>query len=233
MTTLSAPLHIVAQLPPASMRRVLSTPQWTAAGVPRQQAEEYKWQKCYHVSIGVPEIYQLHPNEWCLMTSYLQHWYFEALCHHVYGYYPLTGALLAEAKFQWAKLLDDGRAFTNNTGTDTHRDYINGTNMTAPLMEWEPLVTGGNTVEVTGEPVKITKNYLGWGMASLWHFPIRTINPRALPTVDDFLHDACVCHVPSTITADGQSGVFPQYEGRAIVPLLSNGQAWIWEKWLE
>lgn len=212
--------------------RSLYSDQYTAQRVPRQLAGEFRGMKDYGAVIGLPDQFQLHENIWIRMTKGVQLWLFDVLCLAAYGVLPamMGASLLKTAKAEWKEYLDNGRCFTNRAGTDTHRDYINGTNIGADDMMWEPLILGGNQVDVIGESVNFPKRYFGV-RASYRHYPLRVLDPLRLPSPQSFLLDPCVCHKPTTIKPTGEHGIFPQFGGRAVYPLWAvGGKAWVWER---
>jgi hypothetical protein len=210
-------------LPSASKWRSLYSNEYTAQRLPRQKADEFVSMKDYGAVIGLPDQMQMHDNIWIRMTQAVQLWLFDVLC-------LASGLSGSTARDEWRQYLDDGRCFTNGSGTDTHHDYIRGTNAAADDMYWEPLICAGNRVDVIGEAVSISKRYFGV-QASYRHYPVRVLDPLKLPTPQEFLMDPCVCHVPTTIKPDGTHGVFPQFGGRAVYPLWAvGGKAWVWER---
>lgn len=216
----------------APVWRSLYSDQYTERHVPRQLAAEFMGMKDYGAVIGLPDQMQMHENIWIRMTKTVQTWLFDVLCLSAYGVLPsmMGTSLLKQAKNEWAVYLDDGRCFTNRSGTDTHHDYINGTNTSADDMMWEPLICGGNQVEVIGNAVNIPKRYFGV-QSNYKHYPVRVLDPLKLPSPQTFLTDPAVCHKPTTIKPTGEHGVFPQFGGRAVYPLWAvGGKAWVWER---
>lgn len=244
---LHVPVFVVAQTQPTEEtypRRVrvrYSGPAfgmrgWTSDNLPRQKSNDYVSMKDYGAKIGLPDQIKYMPDVWVTLPEKRQRWLFDVLCLSAYG--KVAGGLTAnqfrEAKSEWAEYLDDGRCFTNRTGTTTHHDYINNTNTGADLMRWEPLLTGGNWVELTGRVKSISTSYLNFGVHSYSHYEARAINVNALPTPETFLLDDCVCHVPTTIQPSGQTGIFPQWGEKARYPLWSTSNSvWIWSQLLE
>jgi hypothetical protein len=174
------------------------------------------------------------PDVWIKLNERRQRWLYDVLCIARYNTTYLTAAQTTIAKKEWKDYLDDGRCFTNRTGTDSRHDYINGTNVNADDMEWEPLVTGNNFVELTGRTRQISTSYLSFGVKSYKHWECRAVDPNDLPNPSAFLLDAAVCHTPTTIQPTGLTGYFPQWDGFAKYPLWGpGGTVWIWEQLLE
>lgn len=227
-------LSTIMEPEPSPFRMSLYSNEYTSDRLPRQKSLDFISAKDYGSQIGMPDQFQLHENIWLKMTKAVQLWLFDALCLAAYGYVAggLSPSLLKTAKMEWKQYLDDGRCFTNRSGTDNHHDYINGTNVTASDMLWEPLLCGGNVVEITGPGVMIPKRYFGV-RTSYRHYPVRALDPLKLPDVAAFLKDPCVCHKPTTIKPTGEHGTFPQFGGKAVYPLWAvGGKAWVWDRLL-
>jgi len=60
----------------------------------------------------------------------------------------------AELKKQWAKLTNGHLAFTNQNGSDTHRDYINDTHREMGPMRQETITCCRNVVKRAGNPFR-------------------------------------------------------------------------------
>lgn len=204
--------------------------------MPRQLSNDFIGMKEYNRPIGFPDQMQIHENVWISLTKTLQDWYFSALCLYAYGTIPNRNtAKYKEAVTQWAWLMEGGVCWNNGEGwrpdLGGKADYIQGKNLGASPMKWEPLILGGNQVEVIGTPITIRKKYLKWDAQSLVHYPIRVLDPAHLPTVESFLSDARVCHKATTIRPDGGKWVFPQFGEKTIYPLWAvGGRAWVWER---
>jgi len=57
----------------------------------------------------------------------------------------------AQAKKEWQGLMWGGRMITDHAGSDTHADYVNGTNLDQDDMKLKPMVTGGAILKIKGE----------------------------------------------------------------------------------
>lgn len=218
-------------------RKTLYSKEYTSDKLPRQKSIDFLGMKDHPydkiIPIGLPDQNRLYPNIWIQMTEKIQKWYFDVLCISTFGIPSsfLLYAQLKQCKDWWKQFLDDGRCFTNKTGTDTHRDYINETNVLKDDMRFEPLVCGGNSIEIVGKPQYFTEKYFGV-QGNYKHYPIRAINTASLPSPQLFLKDRYVCHTPTTIKPDGTTGLFPQFNGHAVYPIWvkNSNRVWVWEK---
>ena len=242
--SLSLPIRVVAQYVPAPVSNLYITRYsgnpdgWTTDGLPRQLSIDTLGMKDHPlppkppVTKGLPDQIKYMPDVWIKLTRTRQEWLFEVNCLSAYGKIP-TGAQLKVAKATWAELFDDGRCFTNGTGTGSRRDYINGTNTTKGDMLFEPLLTGGWKVKSTGKRENISTTYLQYGRKSYPHIEVVCVDPDNLPSPAVFLADDTLWHRPTTIKPDGTRGVFPQFDEKAVIPMFGpKGRAWIWERLL-
>jgi len=167
------------------------------------------------------------------LTEPRARWLFEGQCLSWAGKRLgcLTWAQIRYSKRKGAELFDDGRCYTNGTGTTTHHDYITGVNATADPMLYQLLLLAGNAVDVLGETEMLPEHYFGV-QQSYPHRLVRTVDiTRPLPAPEAFLEDSAVCHLCTTIKPDGSHSLFPQFEGRARGVLWSaGGRAYVWEK---
>jgi hypothetical protein len=174
---------------------------------------------------GYPETEKCLNSAYERMTEPWQRFWFELLKR--FDNNTLSEAAL---KNRWAGLTNDGKAFTNQHGSSTHRDYINQANMDAEDMGQENVTTCGNVVLAAGEPVqKMGQIYL----------PVKCIDRYSPPPpVDDvmdkpwFIHRATVClpykvdPKPTPTAPNGTFRVnpFPDLDGRDVpVPFISRG----------
>ena len=181
--------------------------------------------RVYGKTKGFPETVKCLNSTFEKMTEPWQRFWFELLKRFDKDTLPE-----AELKKRWAGLTNDATAFTNQHGSSTHRDYINGQNMDAEDMGQENVTTCGNVVLAAGEPVK--------KMGSMY-LPVQCIN-RLLPPppVDQVInqpwlvHRATVClpfQVDSTPLPTAPNGTFrvnpfPHLDSRDVpVPFISKG----------
>lgn len=222
----------------SKFRKALYSDEYTSDRKARQQSVDFIGMKDYGARMGLPDQFQLHENTWIPLTQHLQKWLFDALCLNAYGKKPssMTKTEFGIAKANWVEFMDGGRCFTNRAGSGTHRDYISGKNLSADLMQWEPLILGGNSVEIIGEPIRVRKSYLNVSNELVTLYPIRVLNINSLPSVESFLKDVSVCHKCTTSTGRYENnmwihGVFPQFNEKSIYPLWSKtGKAWVWDR---
>lgn len=214
--------------------RSLYSNEWTSDHKARQGSIDFIGMKDYGSSIGLPDQMQILPNEWIPLTRVRQLWLFDVLCLAGYNKLPvdMTKAEKTVAIGDWAKLMKGGVCFNNGAGWgDGYADFIQGLNISALPMEWEPLLCAGNVVDVTGEPVNISNGYLKLGVKSLPHYPIRTLDAtKPLPDPRSFLQDPAICHRATTIKPDGTHGDFPQFNGNVVYPLWSLKPNYVWSK---
>lgn len=229
--------YTVAQFPPPVWMSLYSN-QYDSDGLARQKSIDWAVKgasgqylyKDYGAAIGVPDQYYFYQDIWVPLTKKRAEWLFNVQCLSWSGkrFNALTAAQKTFAKAEWKELFDDGRCFTNHTGTDTRHDYINGTHTDRIDMEYQLLLLGGNKVDVLGDVEMLPEKYFGIQKAYP-HRLIRTVDIDHLPEPEAFLEDPYVCHLCTTIKPDGSHGLFPQFEGQARGVLWSkNGRAWIW-----
>lgn len=204
------------------------------AGAPRQLAREFcaaDMKDCGSV-IGLPDQWYFYQDPWVRLTEKLARWLFDIQCLSWAGKRAggLTPVQLEFAKREWKKLFDDGRCWTNKTGTDTHHDYINGTNIGKGDMYYQVLLLAGNRVDVLSGVENYPESYFGI-RRSYPHRVIRAVDIDNLPAPEAALSDPCVCHLATTIKPSGERGIFPQFEGRARGVLLAKGgRLKVWDR---
>lgn len=216
----------------------LYSPDYTTDGKPRQSSVDFKGMKDYGAEVGVPDLMHLYGNVWIRLTEKLQRWYFDVLCLSGYGKLPkdMTRAERTTAEFQWLQLMKHGVAFNNHSGVDTKADYIRGVNLEKEDPYFEPLIAGGNLVDVVGGDEYFGYDYLRLGWKRYRHLPIRAVNTndieagKLLP--QDFLKDRAVCHTATTMRPDGTAGIFWQFNERTVYPIWVKGaeRVYVWDR---
>lgn len=94
--------------------------------------------------LGLPDTNKLINSTFVPLTEPLQRYWYGLL--RAYAPPSWTDA---QVKGAWKSLTYGGRAFTNGHGWNNgYADYINGVNLGAQPMGYEPIVTGGNVVEL-------------------------------------------------------------------------------------
>ena len=112
---------------------------------------------------GLPDTCKLIDARRVDLTRELQEYWFELLVRSAGNTMSLK-----DLKTAWGSLIRNKRAFTNFSGPENgYADYINGVNINKQPCKFEPIITGGNVVEIVDGP--ITK----WGK-KCW--VIRTID---------------------------------------------------------
>lgn len=211
----------------------LYSDQYTSDRLPRQRSVDFIGMKDYGSKIGLPDQWNFRSDPWIQLNKSRSLWLFDLQCLSWRNkhYYELTSSDLKYAKAQWKQLFDDGRCFTNKTGTDTRHDYINVTNTTADDMEYQLLLLAGNKVDVQGNTEYFPEKYFGKQQAYP-HRKIRAIDiNKPLPAPELILKDPYVCHICTTIQPNGTKGIFPQFDGKSRgVIWAKDGYAYIWEK---
>lgn len=222
---------------PSSFSRTLYSKEYTTDHKARQESDNFIGMKDYNAPIGLPDQMALYPKVWIPLTFAKQKWLFDCLCLSAYGILPdnMTAQQKKTAIEEWAKFMDGGRCFTNKAGWNNGRaDYIQGLNLGADPMEWEPLVLGGNVVEKTGRTENYPTTYLNFGQGSYMHYEIRAIDIDKLSDYPpaEVVKDPCIWHKATTIKPDGTTGVFPQFGEKAGYPILGR-DVFIWERLIE
>lgn len=211
----------------------LYSKEYNSDGLPRQTSIDWKGSpyKDYGALGGLPDQYYFYADPWIRLTEVRARWLFDVQCLSWRGKRAsqLSPSDLRYAKTEWLEYMDDARCFTNQSGTDTHHDYITGRNSTKSDMSYQLLLLGGNRVEVIGETVNLPEKYFNV-QQSYPHRLLRTVDIDHLPSPESFLRDPFVCHTPTTIKPTGETGVFPQFDGKAKCVLWSRGgTAYVWE----
>ena len=99
---------------------------------------------------GLPDTCKLVDAKRVDLTRELQQYWFELLVRSAGN--TMT---LKELKTAWGSLIRGYRAFTNFSGPDHgYADYINGENINKHPVRFEPIITGGNVVEIVGGPTR-------------------------------------------------------------------------------
>jgi hypothetical protein len=84
------------------------------------------------------------------LTRELQQYWFELLVRSA-----ASSMTLKELRTAWGSLIRGYRAFTNFSGPDHgYADYINGETVNKHPVRFEPIITGGNVVEIVGGPTR-------------------------------------------------------------------------------
>lgn len=238
---ISMPVMVVAQVkptPPAGEWWSLPSSQWTSDQRARQESFEFQREglKDYGAKVGLPDYYRVYGDPWVVLSETRQKWLAEVLGLAWIGtpYSGMNKPQRQEFIYWWRQYLQDGRCFTNkaawNTKDNPHADFIQGINLNAQPMQWENLLLAGNMVDVLSETtVTKTERYTGV-QASYRHYRVRCVDSRKLPAPEKFLLDRYVCHIPTTIKPDGTTGVFPQFDGRAVTPLWQVGDCYVWDR---
>jgi hypothetical protein len=99
--------------------------------------------------IGYPETIKGFTNHKIPMGKEYQRFWFDLLLEFSP---PVLRANLPELKNRWRKLTSGHLAFTNGFGSDTHADYINGTNLGVEPMRQETITLNRNIVKSAGSP---------------------------------------------------------------------------------
>jgi len=156
-----------------------------------------------------------------IMTSQIQYW-IHLLC------WGRSGQSEADAKNSWRQLMADDKFTTNKAGSTTHADFINRTNLDKDPMRLMRLATGGAVLKITG-----SKNI--YGVECLEFSAIdaagdfRQYTPDKFPWLfyqptnsvrEEILNERGVWNGSF---CENISDPFPQYNGRAILPIMSVG----------
>lgn len=181
--------------------------------------------RVYGMDKGFPETEKCLNSNFERMTEPWQWFWFELLKRFDHSNLPET-----TLKRRWANLTHGNKAFTNKHGSDTHRDYINQTNMEAEDMGHENVTTCGNVVMAAGTPVKTMERL---------YLPVKCIDRnQPPPPIEEvinqpwFIHRATVClpyQVDSTPLPTAPNGTFrvnpfPDLDGQDVpVPFISKG----------
>lgn len=210
--------------------------QWTSDHLPRQLSKDFWWAKDNGAMVGLPDAYRVYQNPFVYLTRPIQYWFADVLGLSWIGtpYSKITKrSIKDEFIYWWKQYFQHGRCFTDKDGAwdDGKADYIQNKNTGAKPMKWEVLLLGGNKVDVLDEKrtYSYSEKYLEV-QGTYKHYHVRGINPKTLPTPEAFLLDKYVCHTPTTIKPNGETGVFPQFDGKAVYPLWQVGELYIWER---
>jgi hypothetical protein len=100
---------------------------------------------------GLPDTVKLLECRWIPLTRAMQEFWFAQLVQSAGGTMSPK-----ELKSAWAALTCGWRAYTNRHGWDNgYADFINGVNIGKAPMGFEPIITGGNVVEITdSQPIR-------------------------------------------------------------------------------
>lgn len=198
--------------------------------------------KASGATMGVPAQWQVYPNSWIKLTRERQLWLMDLFCVAAYGlrFTQLSGTPKADAISEWRSTMHGGRCFTNRRGWNNgYLDYVQGLNIGASPMEWEPLVLSGNLVEVIAGPETFTTQVFE-RQGRYKFYRVRAIDSTKLPSVYEVIADRFICHQATTIRPDGLTGIFPQFGGQLVVPLFEPAPnkafpagCWIWEGLLQ
>jgi hypothetical protein len=133
----------------------------------------------------------------------------------------------AEAKNEWRGLMVSWRAITNKAGSDTHADYINGTNLDAEPMQLQPMAMGGAVVKIIG--FKTLQGVDCWEFEAIDCFGnYRQYTPLTHP----WLFYQPTSSVRQEIIVNNRwtggyreniSRPFPQYNEKSILPIFGVG----------
>ena len=109
------------------------------------------------VRIGMPEVIPLYIVEYTDLTEARQWFWFRQLVHSYTGWQSwnennLSLTELEALKREWRSLTHQGKAFTNNLGTDNSKDYVSRKNLSlSQLPKQGAIYCAGNIVRVLGE----------------------------------------------------------------------------------
>jgi len=144
--------------------------------------EEYNGHPLYPAApnqqIGVPSVFRgIAPNksDWCWFTKEWQEYAYHLILLNVRRKKPNLIPVEQEklAKRIFAVGYRDNAFHTNNTGSWTHRDWINGSNLTANDMKLQYQFCAGNVVEVIGDKQRIQGGFTA--------YPVRCFNGSLPP----------------------------------------------------
>lgn len=116
-------------------------------------ANDFKGQR-----IRAPEVWPLYWVEYTDLTHDWQWYWFRVGLVHPYTGYEHWDEMRLELWqrvmlfSEWSSLTHGAKAFTNNTGTDIYKDYINVKNMSKSLPKQGAITCCGNIVRVIGNP---------------------------------------------------------------------------------
>jgi hypothetical protein len=173
---------------------------------------------------GLPETEKLIVSDYLTLTEPWQRFWYALLKYYSAG--TMTEAALKKA---WANLTADDRAFTNQRGSTTLRDYINNTNADKPPMRKEGVTTCGNVVKAAGEAV-VKGGKLCLPVACIDY----NLPPPVVADVVDkryLIHFATICR-PELVgpvregapNGEFQVNPFPQLGGLDVpVPMIAKG----------
>jgi len=184
----------------------LETPPWSLPPLPDNPNADQ----------GVPETCKLYDSRRVRLTKKLQEFWFGLLLK----YNP--DMTLQAAKRDWASLTDGHRFITNGQGwNEGYADYINNVNTETDGMGYEPLITGGNIVEILG-PAENKPGGLRW-------FPIKCIDPPSnldvsiinLEKTPELIYNATVIRREVYVGKTRVVDPFSQFNDNSLVPLFS------------
>ena len=177
-------------------------------------------------SAGLPDTVKLLECRWIPMTREMQEFWFAQLVQSAGG-----SMTFKELKNAWAGLTVGWRAYTNRHGWDNgYADYINGVNLRKSPMGFEPIVTGGNVVEVIdSKPIK-KYGKLYWKIRAIdaknFNITASEVNRLTDPYIITLATNSCRRDYDPKTKKWKREQVqepFPQLRGRDVpVPLFSD-----------
>lgn len=178
--------------------------------------------RAIHVG-GLPDTCKLIDSRYVSLTHDWQEWWFCLLGRSA------PHLSIADLKHAWSGLIQGDRAFTNFHGPQNgYADYINNINSKKEPAKFEPIITGGNVVEVIGGPIR-KAGKLCWMIRAIdaTKAPpdIDLVNRRKDPYVVFAATDSCRRDYDKNKNRWLREHVeepFPQLKGSEVpVPLLS------------
>lgn len=120
--------------------------------------------------LGLPDTVKLVDSTRVPLTPALQGYWFGLLRQ-----YAPAAWTDDQVKIAWKSLTHGGRAFTNGHGWNNgYADYINGVNLDASPMMYEPIITGGNVIALRS----LTKVII----AGVLCYPVDVLDSNLSPT---------------------------------------------------
>jgi hypothetical protein len=175
---------------------------------------------------GLPDTVKLLECRWIPLTRSMQEFWFAQLVQSAGG-----SMTFKELKSAWASLTCGWRAYTNRHGWDNgYADYINGVNTNRSPMGFEPILTGGNVVEIldTAPITKYGQKY--WKIRTIdatnFNITAAEVNRRTDPYVITLATNSCrrgFDQNKKKWMIEKVEEPFPQLNGRDVpVPLFSD-----------
>lgn len=171
---------------------------------------------------GLPATARFKDDATVVMTKDIQLWMHE-IC------WNRSGQSEADAKKSWRSLMANDRYTTNFAGSDTNADYVNGTLLNKSPMQLQPMTTGGAIVKIIGQRMYFGEDcWIFQAINSLGDY--KQFNPVDHPYL--FYQPSNSVRVDINDSKgrwtgkyrENKSDPFPQYNGKAIIPIFAVGK---------